>query len=830
MGKNKWSQENRAYFEFIDDLKKSSKKDSPTAEVSRMYKEVADILAEAFDEFNPEDLPKYQDRMEGIVSLQKNEPALSDPLFKEDLLKAKSLLDQKVKERFGAIQKIQKLASGTLRTLGGFSTHVRDFLSIGDDAAAAGRRVNNISLGSWKRRLDPEEERRQHDILKGNDSQSSIPQTGGPTGISGAGNLSGTKQILPVKDDTLIGTNTQQNRVLIQLFNVSKDSNQDIKQIKNLLIADLKNRDESQDDQSLDSLEKNQEARASATRKGKGLFEAAAGVSASRDSENSPNTKPDSNTKDNQSSNSGTDTATTVAATLGIEKALEWLWSKKGAAVEGAKNVASKAMQYGSRALAAAPEIATTVASSPVALSIAGAGVGYYGAKAVFEPNAKRISQGIQSITATIGSKLQGVDYYKKVMQDTSLFDDIESQERTEQWTLELLEKTAKEKRERFQKAFKDGSQYGDGSYQKDRKPLSMDDAAADVQAAEEQAKSYKEYLQARKNTGKSLGPLAKFSVDGKQYQNPLFSDEEYSQLTSAQISPDILSSQAIHQRLGKQLERSMSASDPEKDSPFGGSIKSVATDDVDQMMRMIAAAETGAVTEENDTKDARRAIRTKGGADSSAYGPYQITYSLAEKALQKGFFKGDEALQNWVRERFVTQGKKMINSSYSDPKYGAGGTGDLNNPADMAMYEKMSRILVADNMARNDGNALEVLGEHRFGSGGKHGLLSRDPAYARKALHQMKRDQMRMAENKHPAPSVAPAPQSNRQVALNELSKEYDASKSAPVIVQVPSPAPTPMPSQGQSTVSTKSVGASPNGASESSLMLALRATVSPF
>jgi hypothetical protein len=355
-----------------------------------------------------------------------------------------------------------------------------------------------------------------------------------------------------------------------------------------------------------------------------------------------------------------------------------------------------------------------------------------------------------------------------------------------------------------------------------------MDDAATDVQAAEEQVRSYKEYLQAKKQTGKSLGPLAKFSVDGKEYQNPLFSDEEYSQLSSAQVNPDILSSNAIHQRLGRQLEQSMSSGEPEKDKPFGGSIKAGTVDDVDKMMRMIAAAETGPITDQSGTDDLRRAIRTKGGSNSSAYGPYQITYSLAEGALNKGFFKDDPALEAWVKDRFVVQGKKMINSPYSDPKYGAGRGGDLNNKQDMEMYEKMSRILIADNMARNNGNTLEVLGEHRFGERGKHALLSRDGEYARKALHQRKRDQDLIASNQPTSPNVSAIPQTNNQVALNELSREYDASKSAPVIVPIPTPAPTPAPAQVQSGISTKSVGASPNGASDSSFMLALRMLVS--
>ena len=846
------SQENRAYFEFIDDLKKSSQKDSPTQEIARMYREVSDILAEAFDEFNPEDLPKYQDRLEGVINLQKQEPSLSDPLFKEDLIKAKSLLDQKVKQRFGAVQKISKLASGTLRTLGGISSHVRDFIAIGDQAAEAGRRVNQINFGSSKRRLDPEEERRQYDVLKGNEPQYSSSQTsaGGPNSPILASTGTG-KQVLPVKDDKLIGTNTQQNRVLIQLFSVTKDSNQDIKQIKNLLIADVRERDDRRDDGTLDALEKNQEARASARKKGGGLLEGVVGASGGYVT--GDNTQQPSSTA-NDKTTGGPSTTSTVLAALGIEKAAEWLWSKKGVAWEGTKRASGKALEWGGKGLKAAGRWApallrsgavaetalvageagaagAAVASLPAILTAAAlAGTAYAGKKLIYDPNKKEIHKGMHSLSASIGERFSGLDYYKNQMKDPGLSQDLDSQDETEQWALEYIQKSAREKRERFQKAFKNGSKYGDGSYQKNGHPLNMDEASSDVSAAEEQAKSYREYLEARKKSGKSLGPLAKFSVDGKDYQNPLFSEQEYSQLSQAQISPDILSSQAIHQRLGRQLSNAMDSGDETKEPPFGGSIKAMNKDDVDQMMRMIAAAETGAVTDGSDTSDPRRAIRTKGGSDSSAYGPYQITYSLAERARNKGLFNGDQELQDWVRDRFVPQGKKMINSSYSDPKYGAGGAGDLNNPQDMEMYEKMSRALIADSMTRNDGNTLEVLGEHRFGAGKKHSLMSKDPAYARKALHQLRRDQNRMAANESLAPNVTPVQQSNSQIALNELSKEYDASKSAPVVVQVPTPMPTPQPTSAQPGVSTKSVGASPNGASESSLLLAIRQTVSPF
>ena len=254
----------------------------------------------------------------------------------------------------------------------------------------------------------------------------------------------------------------------------------------------------------------------------------------------------------------------------------------------------------------------------------------------------------------------------------------------------------------------------------------------------------------------------------------------------------------------------------------------------VDTTMRALAAAETGKVTEERPLDHESRFIRTKAGADSSAYGPYQITKSLAEGHVKNGLFDSDPELKKWTKERFVPHGKKMLRADYSDPVYGAGGKGDLNNEYDREMYQKMARAIIAENYQRNQGDTLQVLGEHRFGGQKKNTLLRNDPKYAEKAIAQMKRDeQLVMASSNIGRPreaSVSPAPIDNSQVALSNLSKEYDSAKMTPIVMPIPaSPPQAPAAQQSPSSMSTKTTGASPNGASDSSWLLAQRMSVAP-
>jgi hypothetical protein len=445
------------------------------------------------------------------------------------------------------------------------------------------------------------------------------------------------------------------------------------------------------------------------------------------------------------------------------------------------------------------------------------------------------------------------------------------SQDKAEEAALAYLEKIAKQKRDLWRKAFSNGSRFGDGSYTMGGKPLDIDEAVADAQGAEEKAKEYKAYIEAKRKKNHNLSSTAKFNLDGKEYRNPIYSEQERSKIDESnrtvpndgglfdsenfwssvyekgmglfssrssdntsdgeELSADV---STLNQGQNSQLNFSqggpglLSAKETSGREKVGAT--SVPKDELDTVMRGIAAAETGPVTDDRDLNDRTRAIRTTGGANSSAYGSYQITYRLAKAHLEKGLFDSDPELKKWTKERFVPHGKKLLKSSYSDPQYGAGGEGDLNGDKDREMYQKMSRAIIGENYARNKGDMLSVLGEHRFGQSERHKLLQADPQYAQRAMAQWKKDQQTMMASANQKANVNPVSQAGTQVALNQLSKEQEAARSAPIVVAVPAPQPVSHQTQPAGGVSTKSFGASPNGASDSSLMLGIRQSVSPI
>lgn len=277
MAKEVISNKNREFLEFIDELKKASRLDSETKEISTMYSEVADVLSEAYDEYNPEDLIQYQKRLKNIMNLQSRESALKDPLFEEDLKKAEQLLDKYVKERFGTLQRIASLANLGAQTLGKHSRLVSDILDVGRESRTIGRKAGEITAG-WgnsirkslgkepkAQKVSREDQRGLYDTLKGNNQ---TPGTGSnmPANVASSGSMSpasygGSKTVL-VKDDKLIEASAAQNKLLTDLFKVTKDTNIDIKEVKKLLSKQLQIKDDSSDQTVLSELEKTQEARA----------------------------------------------------------------------------------------------------------------------------------------------------------------------------------------------------------------------------------------------------------------------------------------------------------------------------------------------------------------------------------------------------------------------------------------------------------------------------------------------------------------------------------------------------------------------------------------
>lgn len=109
-------------------------------------------------------------------------------------------------------------------------------------------------------------------------------------------------------------------------------------------------------------------------------------------------------------------------------------------------------------------------------------------------------------------------------------------------------------------------------------------------------------------------------------------------------------------------------------------------------LMRGIRKVETG-----SGNPWIRTNVKAKlGEKKSSAWGPFQITYSLAQSAKNNGVFKNDPALSSWV-DRFIAQGKKFIRANDNDPVYGNGGPGELTSNGDRKNYMKMANLLATD-------------------------------------------------------------------------------------------------------------------------------------
>lgn len=190
----------------------------------------------------------------------------------------------------------------------------------------------------------------------------------------------------------------------------------------------------------------------------------------------------------------------------------------------------------------------------------------------------------------------------------------------------------------------------------------------------------------------------------------------------------------------------------------------------VDTMVNAIAQAETEGYG--GDIWDESRFIRTEAGSNSSAYGPLQITYSRAQADLDRGLFATNPDLEDWVKNKFIPQGKKMINSNYSDPTFGAGGKGTLSGAEDREMYKQMSRMMLGDTLQQYNGDVIQTAGDWRFGAGKRQQLQSEDPRYARVVSRVASMSSIAALEKN-----------TSKQVA--EMStKQAVESKSSPIIV----------------------------------------------
>lgn len=124
-----------------------------------------------------------------------------------------------------------------------------------------------------------------------------------------------------------------------------------------------------------------------------------------------------------------------------------------------------------------------------------------------------------------------------------------------------------------------------------------------------------------------------------------------------------------------------------------------------DKLYTAFASAETGGI---EDPYIRTRAQDPSSNRHSSAYGPVQITYTLAEDYLNNkpDLFTKEEKK---YLERFVGQGKMMlwnsqgVNTDRTELAYG--GQGYLNSPEDKKMYEKVAKKMLVDTFRRNNGN-----------------------------------------------------------------------------------------------------------------------------
>lgn len=130
---------------------------------------------------------------------------------------------------------------------------------------------------------------------------------------------------------------------------------------------------------------------------------------------------------------------------------------------------------------------------------------------------------------------------------------------------------------------------------------------------------------------------------------------------------------------------------------------------------KSIADAETGG--QEN------RFIRTKAAeaGPSTAYGPAQITVSLADSYLNKHsdlFTKSEKA----YLQRFSEQGYIMLHADPQDPVYGYGGTGTLGNtPEDEKLYKRVAIKMLHHMQDKNKGSYDKTLQEWRGASDAKY-------------------------------------------------------------------------------------------------------------
>ncbi|EAQ9051868.1 hypothetical protein D8V62_23820 [Salmonella enterica] len=130
--------------------------------------------------------------------------------------------------------------------------------------------------------------------------------------------------------------------------------------------------------------------------------------------------------------------------------------------------------------------------------------------------------------------------------------------------------------------------------------------------------------------------------------------------------------------------EQHAQAAKVEEPAPELNPIKDDKYSDAKRFYKSISSAETGGLD--------NRFIRTKAAeaGPSTAYGPAQITVSLADNFAKKHRDLFTKSELDYLK-RFSEQGHKMLKADPNDPVYGYGGTGDLTSKEDQRLYARVA-------------------------------------------------------------------------------------------------------------------------------------------
>jgi hypothetical protein len=215
----------------------------------------------------------------------------------------------------------------------------------------------------------------------------------------------------------------------------------------------------------------------------------------------------------------------------------------------------------------------------------------------------------------------------------------------------------------------------------------------------------------------------------------------------------------------------------------------------LEQVYDAVALAETGG------EKDPFVRTKVTDGAPSSAYGPVQITYSLAEGHLDQGLFKEDPEMEEYVK-KFIDQGKKFIHYSQgkiNDSRFAPGGKGELLSAEDEENYKKMAMKIMEKDLNRVGGDTSRFAREWRFGQ--KDAYLKSDDKYFAKIENALAKsmsssdDQISVEQNRRPSNvinlSKSNEEMRNKQMAQNNVSVKNVSNSPPPGNVNGPSSSP---------------------------------------